>query len=152
MVEIEVSEIQPFIRQSMVARIATLSRNRRPSITPLYFTYIDGRIWLGTSSWTLAARTIGVDPRASILFQRECDPIDSRILRITGLATVRTDKDILRIFNQRVAFKYVLSPHGLLNQIRNLRLFWLVRRYRLQNASKGEPCVIDVEPQQAVFL
>ena len=39
------------IRRCMVARIATLSRNGRPSIKPLYFVYVNNRIWLGTPDW-----------------------------------------------------------------------------------------------------
>ena len=34
------------LRQSMVARIASLSSKGRPSINPLYFVYVNGRIWL----------------------------------------------------------------------------------------------------------
>ena len=37
------------LQRSKVARIATLSRTGRPSITPLYFVAPHGRIWLGTS-------------------------------------------------------------------------------------------------------
>ncbi|MEZ4517271.1 MAG: pyridoxamine 5'-phosphate oxidase family protein [Chloroflexota bacterium] len=73
-------EVRAFIRQAMVARVATLSRNGRPSITPLYFVYVDDHIWLGTADWTLAARSVKVNPRVSVLFQLERSPA------ITGLA------------------------------------------------------------------
>jgi Pyridoxamine 5'-phosphate oxidase len=53
------------MRRSMVARIATLSRNGRPSINPLYFVYLNGHIWLGTVDWTLAARNVNADPVSS---------------------------------------------------------------------------------------
>lgn len=56
------------IRRSMVARVATLSSNGRPSINPLYFIYLNRHIWLGTSDWTLAARNVKADPRVSVLF------------------------------------------------------------------------------------
>ena len=45
------------MRRSMVARIATLSRNGRPSINPLYFVYLNGHIWLGTASSLLVVAT-----------------------------------------------------------------------------------------------
>lgn len=144
--------VQKFIRQSMVARIATLSRSGRPSITPLYFNFVNGHIWLGTSSWTLAAREVSADPRVCVLFQHERDRSDHRVLRVAGLAAVRTNTDILRLRNRQMAFKYVLSPGGLLNHLLNLRLLPLVRRYRAQGAEKGLGCVIDVTPQQIEFL
>lgn len=79
-------EVRAFIRQAMVARIATLSRSGRPSVTPLYFVYISGHIWLGTVEWTLAAREAKADPRVTILFQIERKLNDGRILRVTGHA------------------------------------------------------------------
>ena len=59
------------MRRSMVARIATLSLNGRPSINPLYFVYLNGHIWLGTVEWTLAARNVKAEPRVSVLFEVE---------------------------------------------------------------------------------
>lgn len=145
-------EVSAFIRRAMVARIATVSRSGRPSVTPLYFNYVDGHLWLGTASWTLAAREAAADPRVSVLLQHELDGQDSRVLRVTGTAVVRTDVGTLRTRNREMAFKYVLSPGGLLNHLRNLRLRPLVRRYRAQSADKGAGCVIDVTPLHVEFL
>ncbi|MCL4560019.1 MAG: pyridoxamine 5'-phosphate oxidase family protein [Chloroflexi bacterium] len=61
------------LRRSMVARLATVSRNGRSSVSPIFFIYIDGKIWLGTPEWTLAVRNIKADPRVSILFEVEHD-------------------------------------------------------------------------------
>ncbi len=144
--------VQKFIRQSMVARIATLSRSGRPSITPLYFNYVEGHIWLGTASWTLAAREVNADARVSILFQHERNPKDQRVLRVTGTALVRTDSETMKLSNRLMAFKYVLRPGGLLNRLLNLRLLEVLRRYRAQGAAKGPGCVIDVTPQAVEFL
>jgi nitroimidazol reductase NimA-like FMN-containing flavoprotein (pyridoxamine 5'-phosphate oxidase superfamily) len=94
------------MRRSMVARIATLSRNGRPSINPLYFVYLNGHIWLGTVDWTLAAHNIKADPRVSVLFEVEQDPSDRRVLRIRGRASVRTDRKAQRSYNLRAAWKY----------------------------------------------
>src|SRR6266566_8788454 len=98
------------MRRSMVARIATLSRNGRPSINPLYFVYLNGHIWLGTVDWTLAARNVKADPRVSVLFEVEQDPSDQRVLRIRGRASVRTDQKAQRSYNLRTARKYLLTP------------------------------------------
>jgi general stress protein 26 len=95
------------LRRCMVARIATLSRSGRPSITPLYFVCAPGRIWLGTSEWTRASRNVQADPRVSVLFEVERDPRPRRILRISGRASVRTDLKGQRSYNRRVARKYV---------------------------------------------
>ncbi len=140
------------MRRAMVARIATLSRNGRPSVTPLYFVLLNGRICLGTVEWTLAARDVNADPRVSVLFMLDQNHHDHRTLRITGRAVVRTDPQIHRSYVIRVAFKYVLIPGGLRNQLAHLRLRPLVRRYHAQSAAKGRPCVIEVSPEQAELL
>ncbi|MEJ2596876.1 MAG: pyridoxamine 5'-phosphate oxidase family protein [Anaerolineales bacterium] len=136
------------IRRCMVARIATLSRNGRPSINPLYFTYLNGRIWLGTPDWTLAVRNVKANPRVSVLFAVERDPRDRRVLRISGPASIRAEQEIRRSYNLRVARKYVLTPGGIYNFLAHIQQLPLRRSYVAQNAQKGRPCVIEVIPEQ----
>jgi len=140
------------LRRSMVARIATLSRNGRPSVNPLYFVSLNGQIWLGTVDWTLAARNVKADPRVSILLEVEQDPGDQRVLRIRGRASVRTDQKALRSYHLRVARKYLLTPGGVRNALAHLRQLPLMRNYQAHAARKGRPCVIDVTPEQAELL
>jgi len=140
------------MRRSMVARIATLSRNGRPSINPLYFVYLNGHIWLGTVDWTLAARNVKADPRVSIIFEVEQDPSDQRVLRIRGRASVRTDQKAQRSYNLRAARKYFLTPGGIRNGLSHIRQLPTMHNYHAQAAEKGQPCVIEVIPEQAEFL
>jgi hypothetical protein len=140
------------LRRCMVARIATLSHHRRPSITPLYFVASHGRIWLGTSEWTLAARSVLADPRVSVLFEVEQDPRPQRILRISGRASVRTDPQVQRSYNLRVECKYVLTPGGIRHYLVHLRQLSLMRTYHAQAAEQGQACVIEVTPLEAEFL
>ena len=140
------------MRRSMVARIATLSRNGRPSINPLYFVYLNGHIWLGTVDWTLAARNVKADPRVSVLFEVEQDPSDQRVLRIRGRASVRTDQKAQRSYNLRAARKYLLTPGGIRNALTHIRQLPPMHNYHAQAAEKGQPCVIEVTPEQAEFL
>lgn len=141
-----------FARKGMVSRIATLSASGRPSITPLYFTVVDGHLWLGTADWTLAARDAAADPRVVILLQHEKTPSDRRVLRVTGRAVLHTDRDAIWIYNLRVWLKYSVSPGGLLNNLVNLRLARLMRQYHQQSADKGSACVIDITPGHAEFV
>ena len=135
------------LRRSMVARIATLSRSGRPSVNPLYFIYLNGKILLGTPEWTLAARNVKADPRVSVLFNLEQDQEDRRVLRINGQARVRTDAEAQRSYNPRVARKYVLTPAGITNWLTHPRQLWLRRYYTAQSAQKGLAAVIEVTPE-----
>ena len=140
------------MRRSMVARIATLSRTGRPSINPLYFVSLNGRIWLGTSDWTLAARNVQADPRVSILFEVEQVPSDHRVLRISGRASVRTERKVQRSYDLRVARKYLLTTGGICHYLTHLRQLKLQHTYHAQSAEKGQACVIEVTPLEAEFL
>ena len=140
------------MQRSMVARIATLSRNGRPSITPLYFVPQNGHIWLGTVDWTLAARNVKADPRVSVLFEVEQDRSSHRILRIRGRASVRTDQKAQRSYNLRAVRKYILTPGGVRNLLTHIRLLPLRYHYNIQSAEKGQACIIEVTPEHAEFL
>ena len=97
-------------------------------------------------------RAIKADPRVTVLFELEKDPGDDRVLRIRGLACVRTDQKLLRSYNLRVAFKYILNPGGMRNALAHLRQIPLKLTYNAQGAEKGHPCVIEVIPEQIEFL
>jgi general stress protein 26 len=140
------------LRRCMVARIATLSCHGRPNINPLYFISQSGRIWLGTSEWTLAARNVQADPRVSILFEVERDPRPHRVLRISGRASVRKDPKGQRSYNRQVARKYVLTPAGILHYLTHLRQLKLQRSYHTQSAEKGQACIIEVTPEHVELL
>jgi hypothetical protein len=140
------------LQRCMVARIATLSCTGRPSINPLYFVYLNSRIWLGTSEWTLAARNVKADPRVSILFEVERDRSARLILRISGRASVRTDLKAQRSYNLRVARKYVLTPGGIRHYLAHVRQLKLQRIYHAQAAEKGQACVIEVTPLHVELL
>ena len=57
-------ELARVLSRARVARIATLSRNRRPNINPLYFVCVTGAIHLGTSDRTSSFySTTSVRPR-----------------------------------------------------------------------------------------
>jgi len=145
-------EVVRVLLRSMVARIATLSSNGRPSINPLYFIAPRGSIWLGTSDWTLAARNVEADGRVSVLFNVERDPADGRVLRISGRAEVRTDPDLIRFYNREVARKYILTPSGVINTLAHIRQVPLKLTYNVQGAKKGRACIIRVFPERAEFI
>jgi len=140
------------IRRCMVARIATVSSNGRPSINPLYFVYANGHVWLGTADWTLAARNVKANPRVSVLFNVEQDRSERRVLRLSGHAGVNIDRDVWRINERLTARKYMLTWRGLLHYATHFRLLRPMHFYHAQSAAKGRPCIIDLTPEQAEFL
>jgi general stress protein 26 len=145
-------EVVDVIGRCMVARIATLSRNWRPSINPLYFIPKGGQIWLGTDDWTLAARNVKANSHVSALFEVERESGFRRILRIKGRAIVNTDREVIHSYNMRIARKYILTLAGIRNALAHLSQIPLKFAYNAQGAEKGHPCVIEVIPEQIEFL
>jgi general stress protein 26 len=140
------------VRHAMVVRLATLSRNGRPSITPIYFIVQEGHIWIGTVEWTLAVRAARADPRVSLLFTWERNPGVHQTVRMIGTAVIRTDPSSLRRYNASVAMKYILTPGGLWSYLTHVHKLGLLHRYHIQDDEKGEACIIDVTPEQIVVL
>jgi general stress protein 26 len=135
----------------MVARIATLSCNGRPCVTPLYFVQHNGNIWLGTSDRTLAVRNIRANARVSVLLAVERDTSSPRVLRIKGKARLLTDQQAQRTYRRSVARKYFMTPGGLRNTLAHIRQLQAMR-YHIQSTAKGRSCIIEVIPEQAEFI
>lgn len=139
------------LRHAMVARIATVSRNGRPHVNPLYFVLGNGRIYLGTTDRTLAALNAKANPRVAILFNIEREPNDRTFVRIRGTANVRTDSRINRWYIPRDLRKYILNRRGLINTLEHARLLPVVRRF-VMSGEKGKACVLEVLPDEAELL
>lgn len=137
--------------RAMVARIATVSSNGRPHVNPLYFVCGKGRIHLGTTDRTLAARNVSANRRVTLLFNVEREPDDLRILRIDGNAVVRTDMAASRWYIVRDLRKYIFSRRGLVNTLAHTRLLPLVGRF-VSSGEKGRACVLEVDPSSAELL
>jgi general stress protein 26 len=136
----------------MVARLATVSRSGRPHVNPNYFVVDGSRLWLGTTTGTLAARNVAVNPSAQLLFDNEQDPTEARLVRITGTATVRTEPELVAEYKRRNARKYFRSLPGLLMSLRNLRRLFLTGKYLSTTDPAGRHCVIEIEPTQIEIL
>jgi general stress protein 26 len=144
-------DVVRILRRAMVARIATLSRNRRPHVNPLYFVYLDGRVQLGTVVRTLAALNVRATPQVTILFNDERRPSDRRVLRLRGRATVSTDPEVGRAYRRGIVRKYFLNWRGLAHVLIHTRSLSLMQRYHATHG-KGEACVIDVVAGEAELL
>ena len=151
MVAVDDPVVVGLLRRAMVARIGTVSRTGRPHLNPLYFVTHGGLIRLGTVANTLAARNVGANPVATILFEVEADPDDRRVLRIDGRAEVRTDPSTVRSYLVADARKYMVTRQGITNAMGHLRCLPALRRY-LGDPAGGGSSVIEVTPERAELL
>jgi general stress protein 26 len=143
--------VEDILRRAMVARIATVSRNGRPHVNPLYFICGNEKIYLGTTDRTLAALNVKANPRVTILFNIEREPNDRRVLRIYGSGIVRTDSRLCRWYVLRDLRKYIVNRRGLGNTLAHARLLPVVARF-VSSGEKGKACVLEVRPEEAELL
>lgn len=136
----------------MVARLATVSRSGRPHVNPNYFVVDNSRLWLGTMTGTLAARNVAATSSVQVLLEIEQDPGDTTMVRITGTAVVRRERDVLAEYKRRDARKYFRSRRALLMAVRNLHRLVLTARYLGTVDQDSRHCVIEVEPALVEIL
>lgn len=142
-------DARAFLRQSMVALVATCAANERPFMTPLWFV-VDGDILFiatGAESWT--SRNVARHPEMALLFSGECSGRPDRVLRLRGGATVHRGLPSWRVL-LRIVAKYYASPQALRVELRNVRKWRLRTRYYGQ--TKGGPGHLRVVPTSAEFL
>jgi uncharacterized pyridoxamine 5'-phosphate oxidase family protein len=146
---LEDPHVHEFLGQSMVVRVATLSSKGQPHITPLWFVWDQGRIYVNLRSNSPAARNISANPEVVLLLDSE-GRLPDHVLRIRGRASVRREGHIKRRTILRSALKYHLSLGGLRNLFRHLRTLPIRLRYYAERG--GEAAVIEVLPEDAEFL
>lgn len=141
------SAVQGVLARSMIACVATISRDGVPSLTPLWFVVDRGRVLMTTGQATLAVRNIATHPAVVLLVDEEPAERSQRVLRIRGTATVRRG---LPSFRQllRIAVKYYISPTALSSELIYLPK-WVLRG---RMYARMRPAVIEVTPETAEFV
>jgi len=142
-------EVRAFLRQSMVALVATRSPNARPFMTPLWFAADGGTLFITTGSQRWTGRNVSRHPDIVMLLTAERSGRTDRVLRLRGTATVWRGLPPWRAL-LRIAAKYYASPRALRVELRNRRKWHVRTRYYKQ--TKGGPGQIRVVPAMVEFL
>lgn len=145
-------DIQETLKRCMVARLVTMSSSGRPHVNPNYFVFHDGKLHLGTTTRTLAARNVTANPTVQVLLDIESQPTSRRMVRITGQAVVITDPEELRDYKRRDARKYFRSLSSLWMSLTHLRQLFLTNRYLSSDDPTTSHCVIEVDATDVELL
>jgi general stress protein 26 len=140
------------LERAMFARLATMSRSRRPDVNPNYFVVDGSRLWLGTTTATLAARNVAANPSVQILLEDESNPEARELIRISGSAKLRTEPAVLKQYKWRDVSKYFRLWKALLMSVRHLRRLFLTSQYHSTDEPGLRHCVIEVEPARIEIL
>jgi nitroimidazol reductase NimA-like FMN-containing flavoprotein (pyridoxamine 5'-phosphate oxidase superfamily) len=77
-------DVDEFLRQPLVARVAVLGSAGQPTVRPVWFLYEDGCFWwLTGSSYSRLENLLGFDSRASIVVDT-CDLATGQVMAVTA--------------------------------------------------------------------
>lgn len=83
-------ETERFLRGRHIAVLTTINADGTPLLTPIWYLYQDGRIYMRTNSQSAKVRNIRRDPRASLCIQDERPPY--RGVTVKGAAAVQPEQ------------------------------------------------------------
>lgn len=140
---------QRFIDGALTVRLCTLSANRVPLITPLWFGRDGDVIYLGTRRESFHARHVQVNPAVVLLLGDRHGRRTRRVLRVVGTARVREPDRMTRRRQARMALRYYLRPAAAVHWLSNWRRFASLRRY---HAERADVATIEICLDSAEFL
>jgi hypothetical protein len=142
------AEARRILHRSHTVLVGTVSAHSRPFLTPIYYLWLGGEIFVasGPRSWT--GRNIRVNPQVTLVFGGERGGGTAR-LRVTGPAQC-LDGWMPRHALVLLALRYYLAPRALRDQLRHLRQMPLRSDYYA--ASKGQMGYIRVRPVHVEVL
>lgn len=136
-----------YLANSLVMRLATAASRGGPSLTPIWFVTVDGRLVSTTAATTVAARNVAAEPRVTVLLDGEAAGRSEFVVRLRGNAEVHPGLPPLGVL-ARFAVKYYLSPHGLRSELSHANRWRLRMRYYAQS----DAVWLAIEPTAAELV
>lgn len=136
-----------YLGNSLVIRLATASGQGRPSLTPIWFVVMGGRLVVSTGATTVAARNVAAEPRVTVLLDGEKAGGSELVVRLRGTAEVHHGLPPYAVL-ARFAVKYYLFRGGLRSELGRADRWRLRQRYHAQ----ADPVWIAIEPTAAELI
>jgi hypothetical protein len=145
------AEVRRFLASSANIRIASLTPKGHPTVTPLWFADVGGRLVAGTSARSALVRGIATRPRVVVFAEAEWDPGERRHLRFEGQARAHVVKRVPWREFLGFAIKYGLRLDTIRHLFAHRRLLPLRKRYYAQGAEE-DAALVEIVPESAHFL
>ena len=82
-------EIQAFLAQPLVASLATVRANNTPQLTPMWFIYEDGVMYMSTRTYAAKVRYIRANPDVAVVVETMDAPLKNKVVTLEGKAEVQ---------------------------------------------------------------
>jgi nitroimidazol reductase NimA-like FMN-containing flavoprotein (pyridoxamine 5'-phosphate oxidase superfamily) len=102
-------EIEDFLRNGRIIRIASVGKNGKPHIAPIWYVYLNGKFYVSTSSKSSKARNI--KNNSAVAFSLDVGGGFSDVKGVVGLGTAKvlTDRVAARDVDDAIKIKYLGS-------------------------------------------
>ena len=146
MVPVDSPVVRKFLRDSLVAHVASRSAKGNPFVTPLWFTPHAGELWVTTGFDSRLGRNVAGQPEVTLLLWSEARPRPGEVLRLRARATRHHGLPPWTVL-LRIAARYYLAPGALASELGNVTRWPLRARYYAQVG--GGPGHVRLVPQDA---
>lgn len=109
------AEIDAFLAQPLVARIATVRKNGTPQVVPMWFLWKDGVMYMSTRTWAAKVQHIRHNPHVAVTVDVMEKPLRNKAVLIDGTAEILTDgvKQVTtQIYQKYVGAEAAKSPEA----------------------------------------
>jgi len=83
-------DMKAFLARPLIARLATVRANGSPQITPMWFIYEDGVMYMSTRTEAAKVKHLQKNPRAAVVVDEMVAPRKNKIVTIEGTVEVLT--------------------------------------------------------------
>lgn len=141
--------VREFLRDSLVAHVASRSAAGTPFVTPLWFTPHAGELWVTTGFETRLARNVARQPEVTLLLWGEARRRPGDALCLRARATRHAGLPPWPVL-LRIAARYYLAPGALASELGNVTRWPLRARYYSQVG--GGPGHVRLVPLAAELM
>ena len=141
-----IQEMEEFLREPRLAKLATLKADGSPHLTPLWFEYADGEFFTTVEANTVKRWNLERDPRVAICIENDSPPYQAVMAEGVATLSIEGEKEVLerqaiRFLGEekgRAMFESVKHGHGRLVRIKPDKIITFDRRKR-QRKLWGSP-------------
>jgi PPOX class probable F420-dependent enzyme len=123
-----------FLKTQKILRLATIDLSGSPHIVPVWYSYLNGRFYVGTNTKTQKAKNIRNNPKVSL-----CVDTGVKSPNIFGVLVTGRARLILQMNQVQLLAKKIL-----------LRYFKNLKSKSAQQLLNDTDCVIEITPKQIV--
>jgi len=105
-VKLTQDEIDEFLSQAHTLILSTIRQSGEPFVTPLWFVYDDGKLFISTLKKSAKVKHILNDPRVCVLVEEGKKWIDLKAVIANCDAEIIEDKDMLKKVGEAMSQKY----------------------------------------------